>query len=509
MRSSSLAEPNRRILVVDDNRAIHDDLRKILIGEVRALSDLQDDESLLFGARPAALVEFELASAYQGREALAMVEQSLAEGRPFALAFVDVRMPPGWDGVETISRLWRVDCDLQVVICTAYSDYSWSDILRRLGSSDNLVVLKKPFDNIEAIQLAHSLTRKWLMTRQARIRMEDLNRMVALRTAELESANAELERQRGHLEEQVAARTLELSELNRSLRLAKEAAEQASRAKSAFLATMSHELRTPLNAIIGYSEMLIEEAQDRAQPEFIPDLQKICVSGRHLLELIDDALDISRIEADRMELHLEVCNAGDLIADAISAVEPMAGKNRNKLEVSCGDPGMRVRADRLRFRQVLVNLLGNACKFTEDGTVRLEVVRSRGEDGGLVCWRVRDTGIGIAPEQLGKLFRAFTQVDSSMARKYGGTGLGLAISQQLCRLMGGWITVESEPGRGSTFTIHMPAAGEGAMAEDLRQLGVAVRGELHESRAADPGLLEAACPQAVEAEGGAQSCRNQ
>jgi PAS domain S-box-containing protein len=202
MKSPGLLEPNHRILVIDDNKAIHDDLRKILLGEVKTQEHLQDDEAFLFGIEAMPINKFEIDSAYQGQEGLAKLEQSLAEGRPYALAFVDVRMPPGWDGVETITRLWKVYPNLQVVVCTAYSDYSWSDIQRRLGQSENLLVLKKPFDNIEVIQLAHALTRKWLVSSQAQARLEDLDLMVAQRTAELQAANQRIKKQ---FEEKAAA----------------------------------------------------------------------------------------------------------------------------------------------------------------------------------------------------------------------------------------------------------------------------------------------------------------
>ena len=151
-------KPNHRILIIDDNQAIHEDFRKILSAEPE--SDLADDEAILFGTEPTPSIVFELDSAYQGQEGLAMLEAALAEGRPYAMAFVDVRMPPGWDGIETISRLWRVAPELPIVICTAYSDYSWKDIQRKLGQSDHLLILKKPFDNIEVVQLACTLTRK-------------------------------------------------------------------------------------------------------------------------------------------------------------------------------------------------------------------------------------------------------------------------------------------------------------------------------------------------------------
>jgi PAS domain S-box-containing protein len=175
--------------VIDDNTAIHDDLRKILLGEHQAQDELRDDEELLFGIEPVPVTRFEIDSAYQGQEGLAKLQESVAQGRPYALAFVDVRMPPGWDGVETITHLWTAYPNLQVVVCTAYSDYSWNDIRRRLGQSENLLILKKPFDNIEVIQLAHALTRKWLLNSQAQARLEDLDLMVLQRTAELQAAN--------------------------------------------------------------------------------------------------------------------------------------------------------------------------------------------------------------------------------------------------------------------------------------------------------------------------------
>ena len=202
MKSSAPLEPNHKILVIDDNPAIHDDLRKILLGDNESPEDLEDDEEFLFGTKSAPTTTFEIDSAYQGQEGLAKLHDSLAQGCPYALAFVDVRMPPGWDGVETITHLWKVYPQLQVVVCTAYSDYSWRDIERRLGQSDNLLILKKPFDNIEVIQLAHALTRKWLLNSQASARLEDLDLLVATRTAELREANERIKRQ---FEEKAAA----------------------------------------------------------------------------------------------------------------------------------------------------------------------------------------------------------------------------------------------------------------------------------------------------------------
>ena len=234
---------------------------------------------------------------------------------------------------------------------------------------------------------------------------------------------------------------------------ARREAEGASRSKSQFLANMSHELRTPLNAIIGYSEMLVEEAEDAGNDAMLADLAKIHSAGRHLLSLINDILDLSKIEAGKMDLFVEDFELGPVIEDVVSTAQPLAEKTGARIETSgLGDLGV-MRSDVTRIRQVLLNLLSNACKFTQDGTVRLTV--SREDDQ--VRFVVSDDGIGMTPEQLERLFQAFTQASASTSAKFGGTGLGLAISRQFCRMMGGDIEVASEEGKGSTFTVTLPA----------------------------------------------------
>jgi PAS domain S-box-containing protein len=235
-----------------------------------------------------------------------------------------------------------------------------------------------------------------------------------------------------------------------------DASEDASRAKSAFLANMSHELRTPLNAVIGYSEMLTEEARDRGLANLLPDLDKIHSSGKHLLRLINDILDLSKIEAGKMELFAEVFDVPALVREVSSTIRPLAERRGNALELRCGDDVRRMRADLTRVRQVLLNLMSNAAKFTENGCVTLEVERTLVNRAPWIQFRVRDTGIGLSHEQLGKLFKAFAQADASTTRKYGGTGLGLAISRQLCQMMGGEVTVDSTLGQGSVFTMLLP-----------------------------------------------------
>ncbi len=233
--------------------------------------------------------------------------------------------------------------------------------------------------------------------------------------------------------------------------------EAVDRHKSEFLANMSHELRTPLNAIIGYSEMLQEDAADLGAEQFTEDLKKINAAGKHLLELINAVLDLSKIEAGKMELYLESFDVPSLVRDIAAVIQPLAAKNGNELEVHCADEIGSMRADLTKVRQALFNLLSNACKFTERGTVSLTVERETAEGQEWLIFSVRDTGIGMTPEQLGRLFEAFSQADAATTRKYGGTGLGLALSRRLCRMMGGDVMVESEAGRGSAFTIRLPA----------------------------------------------------
>jgi signal transduction histidine kinase/CheY-like chemotaxis protein len=264
-------------------------------------------------------------------------------------------------------------------------------------------------------------------------------------------AERALEAHKESLEETVAERTRELeSALVR--------AEEADKAKSAFLANMSHELRTPMNAIIGYSEMLMEEAEDVEQEDFIPDLQKINRAGKHLLALINDILDLSKIEAGKMELYVESFDVASMVHDVAATAESLAQRNGNALKTESPEGIGTARSDVTKLRQILFNLLSNAAKFTNDGTVTLAVTRETGDGGDWLQFDVRDTGIGIPAEKLDTLFDEFTQADASTTREYGGTGLGLAITKRFCEMMGGSVSVTSEPGAGSTFFVRLPAS---------------------------------------------------
>jgi signal transduction histidine kinase len=268
---------------------------------------------------------------------------------------------------------------------------------------------------------------------------------------------------------EIEIKNRELAAANEAAESARLAADEANKAKSGFLANMSHELRTPLNAIIGYTEMVQDLARDDGNTEYVPDLEKVVSAAKHQLHLVNDILDLSKIEAGKMTLFLEEFDVAKLVNEVAATVQPLVSKKSNKLEVICPAKVGLMTADQTKVRQTLFNLLSNASKFTEKGVIKLEVRRQKSEvtsafnsDASTLDFVVTDTGIGMTPEQQGKLFQAFDQADSSTSKKYGGTGLGLAISRKFCQLMGGEIAVTSESGKGSTFTVTLPMVVERA-----------------------------------------------
>ena len=350
---------NNRILVVDDNPAIHSDFKKILTPKKNLDSSAVD---LFLGTETTSEVQcnYELTSAFQGLHGVEAAAQAIENGEPFAMAFVDMRMPPGLDGLETIKRLWQFDKSIQIVICTAFSDISWQDLQNELGKTDSLLILKKPFDSAEVNQLAVALTEKW--------------------------------------------------RLQKDLKSALQRALIASEAKSRFVATMSHELRTPLNGVLGMTRLL--EATDLTDQQR-SYLNACRTSGESLQNVIGNILDFSKIEAGKSCLDPTPTNLLDLLEGVAQSVAVDLMKSRPDVDLTCSvDPEVPlISADEGKLQQLFFNLVGNAAKFTESGSIAISAhTKSATKDQTEIEFSIRDTGIGIAPNQLKTIFEPFKPV---------------------------------------------------------------------------------------------------
>jgi signal transduction histidine kinase len=417
------------VLIIDDTPTIHQDFRLILSGS-RNRASFAEMEAALFGSestRPSGH-DFEVDSAFQGEEGVERARAALKEGRPYSVAFVDVRMPPGMDGVETVERLWREDPDLQVVLCSAYTDYSWEEVTQRLGISQRLLILRKPFDSIEVRQMAHSLSEKWELLHQDRERMQ-----------ELELANARL---RQEAEERKALE----SQLAHAQRL---------EALGQLAAGMAHEVNNPLSFIIANLNHVCRELTARQSQEDVGELQEACHDALRGCERIRRLVQDVRIFGRSSQAPTNPVDVGEVMTEALAmaSIAQVPGLRVVK-ELQAVPPAL---ADEHGLGQVFLNLLINAAQALKGkgGPAEpvIRVVMAPHSDGRVKV-EIQDNGPGIAPEHLGRIFEPFFTT-----KPVGeGTGLGLSICHGIISGLGGELTVESQPGQGATFRVLLPAA---------------------------------------------------
>jgi two-component system, NtrC family, sensor kinase len=429
-----------RLLIIDDNAAIHNDFRKILGSEEGTRVQLEDVEKELFGAeiRGTERAFFRIDSAYQGQEALAMVQQAVRDNDPYALAFIDVRMPPGWDGIETLERIWQVSPDLQAVLCTAYSDYSWEDIIGRLKTRDSLLILKKPFDTVEVLQMSHALTEKWTLAKQARLRMEDLDRMVQERTTTLKHEIVERER------------------VQEALRKA-----QKMEAVGCLAAGIAHEFNNLLTIIQGHAGLLGGQG---IRANYAPEsIERISQASQRAALLTHRLLAYSR----QQPLRVTPVNISTVVLRMEGALQELFGEHC-RLQLDCDPTLPNTRADEANIEQIVMNMALNARDATATGgsvlisttTVDFDesITRTNMEarSGRFICLSMADNGCGMSAEVMGRIFDPFyTTKDVGK-----GSGLGLSTVFAIVRQHQGWIEVNSQVGKGSTFKIFLPIVAE-------------------------------------------------
>ena len=464
MSSPENPPPIHRILVVDDSPAIHEDFRKVLAGaDANATADRLAAELFGEATRPAPEDCYEVDAAAQGEEARGMVWNAVGAGRPYAVAFVDMRMPPGWNGVQTVTHLREVDPALQFVICTAHSDYAWSEIRQALGPTDNLVILKKPFDKIEVLQLAHALSRKWMLAREVAHQIAGLDAAVELRTAELREANARLQLE-------MAARARVETALLQS---------QKMEAIGQLAAGIAHDFNNILTVVRGHTGMMLERTDLDADTSH--SLQEVAQAAGRATTLAGQLLTLSR----KQRLNPRAFDVNETIEQLHSLLSRVLGETIS-LRIDCAPDLPPLFADEPQIEQVLINLAVNARDAMPQGgrlIIGTRLVRFRAAQlasqpdaapGDFIAITVADTGFGMTPEVLQHLFEPFFTTKAVGK----GTGLGLATAYGIVKQHGGWIEVDSERGGGSVFRIFLPRGDAAEVAEHPPQprLSPALRG---------------------------------
>jgi signal transduction histidine kinase len=435
--SDAEKEMVHRILIIDDNPSIHKDFETILIEEEEA-TGLNALRAEVFGERPAgdspAKSTYELDFASQGEKGCEKVGLACTQGRPYELAFVDMRMPPGWDGLKTIEHLWRIDPNVQVVICTAYSDYSWGEITDRLGRSENLLILKKPFDSAEVAQLASALTKKWVLAGQASLKTGQLEQMVEERTDELAGTN-----------EQLKAEIVEREQAQKKQAELIETVDNINRELKDFASIVSHDLKAPLRGIKTLATWILDDSSDKLGEQANEQMNLLLDRVERMYKLIDGVLQYSRAgHTEERPLRVDLDKFIPEAIDMLAPPENISITIKNEMPV--------IDCEETHLMQLFQNLVSNAIKYMDkpQGRIKVDCI----EQDGFWKFSVADNGPGIEEKHFERIFGMFQAL--SVTEEFKGTGVGLTVAKKIVGLHGGDIWVESEVGKGSTFFFTLP-----------------------------------------------------
>ena len=434
--SKAEKEMTHRILVIDDNPSIHKDFQTILVDEEESAT-LNELRSQVFGNKnneSTIKSVYELDFASQGKEGCEKIRVACSENRPYELIFVDMRMPPGWDGLKTIEHIWEIDPKVQVVICTAYSDYSWGEITERLGRSENLLILKKPFDSAEVAQLTSALTEKWILARKASLKTEQLEQMVKERTDKLTETNE-------HLKQEITER----EEAERRQAELIEKVDNINKELKDFASIVSHDLKAPLRGIKSLATWILDDCSDKLGEQGNEQMNLLLGRVERMYNLIDGIIQYSK--AGRIEEKNVPVNLDDFIPEAIDMLVPP-----ENILITIENTMPVIECAETHVMQLFQNLLSNAIKYMDkpQGQIKVGCV----EEDGFWKFSIADNGPGIEEKHFEKIFKMFQAL--SVSEDFEGTGVGLTIAKKIVELYGGNIWVESKIGKGSTFFFTLP-----------------------------------------------------